>query len=148
MIAHSIVGRFAPVLIVGAILQSIGCSPGISTASGKIALDGRAILRGSVTLVDGTGVYHQGPIGSDGNWKVEGVPPGMVRIAVHSPKPRDRPRDIDPDSETEPPIERPGPSAASKLETWIEIPARFNAIATSGLELRFVPGRPLNIDLK
>src|SRR6476661_9877263 len=66
-----------------------GCSGGNSNVRGKVTLNSKPGVWGTVVLVDSTGQYHQGDIDLNGDYKIDNVPAGTVKIAVVS---------IDPDS--------------------------------------------------
>lgn len=132
-----------------------GCGGGDAKVRGKVTYSGKPVVWGSVTLVDRTGVYHQGNIDLNGNYEIDKVPPGPVKIAVVSPKPAaGRPQEKDKGGrgagrgagkgggeiedprekffagkEKEAAPERPLPPPG----TWFPIPDRFASADTSGL---------------
>src|SRR5262245_54771289 len=72
-----------------ALLLLSGCGTGKSKVWGKVKLEGKTVVWGSVTLVDSTGMYHQGDIDLQGNYKIDKVPFGTLKIGVVSPRPDD-----------------------------------------------------------
>lgn len=89
-------GRFRATMILAgvALIWSIclpGCGSGKSKVSGKVTLNGAAVVWGTVTLVDKNGEYHQADIDLSGNYEIDNVPAGPVKIAVVSPNPEPDP---------------------------------------------------------
>ena len=119
---------------------------------------------GSVTLVDKKGEFHQGDIDLNGNYVIENVPFGTVKIAVASPNPEPpRGRGGDPgkgggkiegledprekfmagkEKQTDP-KPKPPPGA------WFPIPPKYNSPEESGLTGEVKGSETeLNIELK
>lgn len=149
-----------------------GCG-GKANPKGKVTYQGKPVVWGSVTLVDSTGMYHQGEIDLQGNYSIDGVPTGPVKIGVHSPKPEDPggrggkggkgapiggvagkgAADIEDPREKffasqggkkNVEPEKPRPPAGA----WFPIPEKFSDPQTSGLTGDVKSGTPLDIDLK
>jgi len=148
--------------LVACLCMAVGCG-GKSEVKGKVTYQGKAVVWGTITLVDAAGGYYQGPIGLDGTFSIPDVPSGPVKIGVHSTNPdgsRGRPKDggkvsgavggekaeDDPRSKfktasaPEPPRPEPG--------KWFAIPAKYSDPQTSGLTGDVRRGQPLDVELK
>jgi hypothetical protein len=151
-----------------ALVLAAGCGgAGTAQVSGKVTAKGKPLVWGTVTLVDSNGAYHQGVISLIGNYTIDNVPIGGVKIGVVSDnpvgrggtdgrgaggdKPGGRAGDVaDPragrgfrqDTSGEPP--RPPPGA------WFPINAKYADPSTSELTGEVKPGKvsELNIELK
>lgn len=140
-----------------------GCGGGKTAAKGKVTLNGKPVVWGSVTLVDSHGQYYSGPIDLNGNYAVEGVPAGPVKIGLFSPKPQDdtplktgktvaalkegkttEPEDPRAKFKSAPPPEQPKPPPGA----WFPIPDKYNDPQSSGLSGEVKSGQPLDIELK
>lgn len=163
------VRRSVSIMVVLAVfaLSGSGCGASTGVAGGRVSLDGKPVVWGSVTLVDAAGVSHQGDIDPTGVYKVEGVPVGPVKVAVNSPKPRDEndprsqgrgsakvaagnaslddPREKFLASQGKTAVQAPPPPPPG---AWFEIPEKFRDASTSGISLTFRKGGPLDIVLK
>ena len=64
-----------------------GCGPGHGDVHGQVKYQGKVVSQGSVVMVGGDRMPIVGRIGSDGTYSLQGVPAGVVRIAVLSPNP-------------------------------------------------------------
>ena len=150
------------------VLSALGCGgSGTSTVTGKVTLNGKTVVWGSVTLVDEKGQFYTGPIDLQGNYKIEKVPSGAVKIGVFSQNP-------------DPPKEAKGPAGGPKTGgagggagfedpreklglkkdlppdlpkpppgTWFPIPGKYTDPTASGLTGQVKSGSTeLNIDLK
>jgi hypothetical protein len=147
-----------------AVLALTGCGAKTTKAKGKVTSGGKPLVWGSVTLVDDTGLFHQGHIGLDGTYEIDKVPVGKVKIGVFSPNPEEKGRNRgggaaatagggkggapDPNDprakfKSEPPPEPPKPPPG----TWFPISDRYTDPNSSGLSGEVQPGKDLNIDL-
>ena len=154
-----------------ATLVAIGCGPTKTTVKGKVMYKDKPIVWGSVQLVDQAGMYYSGDIDLQGNYSIEGVPPGSVRIGVSSPDPAPKsgskggkgaaptPGAGKGDGGFEDPREkflreqggaagggdtRPRPPAGA----WFPIPRELADPINSGLTGTVESGKPLDIDIK
>lgn len=143
-------------------LCAAGCDDDTPTVRGRVTANGKPVVWGSVTLVDARGGYHQAVLDLDGNYAIDGVPTGAVKVGVVSDNPAGRgagrgpaharavgdgqgPREalgFRQDAGSEPPKPPPG--------SWFPIPDRFGDPHSSGLTGEVRPGREseLNIDLR
>lgn len=141
-----------------------GCGGGNSKVSGKVKVAGRPVVWGSVTLVDQKGQYHQGDIDLNGNYTIDGVPSGAVKIGVASPSPTPPPgrppagaptKGAPSDDAREKFLaekglkqntdDRPRPPAGA----WFPIDLKFSDPTSSGLSGEVKAGTSeLNIDVK
>jgi hypothetical protein len=82
-------GPFVRWIAIGLLLGlgPLGCSASTSKVRGKVTHAGKTVVWGTVTLVDKTGQFHQADIDLEGNYEIENVPVGTVKIAVVSPNP-------------------------------------------------------------
>src|SRR5262245_57422987 len=72
-------------LLLGALA---GCGPGRGSLSGKVTCQGKGPLRlGTVSVLGGDGVIHNGNIKEDGTFEVPGIAAGTVKVAVSCPDP-------------------------------------------------------------
>jgi hypothetical protein len=144
-----------------------GCGGGESKVRGKVTHNGKAVVWGSVTLQDQRGAVHQATIDLNGNYEIDKVPVGPVKIAVVSPKPAagrakgekdakdakggkggeiDDPREqFFKGKEKESAPERPLPPPGA----WFPIPDKYASTETSGLTGEVKPKETeLNIEIK
>jgi len=136
-----------------------GCGGGSTKVTGSVTYQGKPVVWGSVTLMDERGQYHQGPIGLDGTYSIDGVPAGRVKIGVFSPKPDDpppaeaaktgpkkmgTPGPEDPRAkfkQTPNNVPRPSPGQ------WFPIPERYGDPTSSDLSGEVRSGQPLDINI-
>lgn len=155
----------AIVLLLG--LGSTGCGGNTSKVHGKVTHGGKPVVWGTVTLVDKTGMFHQADIDLNGEYVLENVPIGSVKIAVVSPNPNPPGRGGPPKTDGKgakgaaPAFEDPrekflaGKEKANAARpkppdgAWFPIPQKFNTPEESGLKGE-VKGSDcvLDIDLK
>src|SRR5229473_5216957 len=65
-----------------------GCGKGKSTVMGKVRYQGKELTFGNVQIESEEGGVMVGTIGSDGSYRVEGVPTGMARVGVSAMDPK------------------------------------------------------------
>jgi len=143
---------------------TLGCGGGQTEVKGKVTYLGKVVVWGTVTLVDSTGMTHQGSIDLSGNYTIPKVHVGPVKIAVHSNNPEGvkgrskdggkgaaaisgKPASVeDPRNKfkstplPEPPRPEPG--------KWFPLPPKYADPNTSGLAGDVRSGQPLDIDIK
>jgi hypothetical protein len=151
------------VVVLGGFLAA-GCDDA-PTVKGRVTARGKPVVWGSVTLVDSKGGYHQALLDLNGQFVIDGVPAGAVKVGVVSDNPVGRgaarghraptagkaggaaqfPREalgFHQGHADEPPKLPPG--------AWFPLPDRYGDPHTSGLTGEVRPGREseLNIDLR
>ena len=119
---------FAVLLLSVLLLTSCGRPTGV--VSGKITCNNRPLSLGTVAMIDEDGAVASGMI-SDGEYKIENVPVGPVKITVqvYPPSPM-----------MHPPT---GPEAGAKPKprlVFIPIPDRYKDASSSGLTYTVVSG--------
>jgi hypothetical protein len=120
------------------LLAAVGCAPATTDVSGTVKYQGKPVPAGSVTLVDSSGVVHQGDIGTDGRYSIPKVMVGSVRIAVSVPK----------SGLNKPPPFGGKPEDLPKLPPNLpEVPLELASPDTSGLTGTVTAGQPLDIDI-
>jgi hypothetical protein len=136
-------------------LAAAGCSGGSVTVTGKVAYQGKPVVFGSVVVIGKDGLPKAGLIEPDGTFRIAGVVPGSVQVAVSSPPPpgaapAPKPRggrtggDWEDDEKILPTVA--GDPAVAKA--WFPIPDRYGDPAKSGLTATVGSGQPLDLDLK
>ena len=139
--------RFVVVLVA---VSLAGCS-GTTDMSGKVTYQGKPVVFGSVVVIDSDGTPKSGSIQPDGSYRVSGVKPGSVKVAVSSPQPpgsvppkksRGREEDLDKPQHEEP------PAPAEVIKNWFVIPNKYGDPTRSELTVEVKSGEPSNIDLK
>jgi hypothetical protein len=63
-------------------LAASGCAAK-GTITGRVTYDGKPLTGGSVIFLDSADRAHPGPIDSQGNYRIENVPVGEVKIALN-----------------------------------------------------------------
>jgi hypothetical protein len=138
--------RFTPVLrrlrpltgISLLILASVGCS-GRGDVSGKVTYKGKPLVFGTVLIQGSDGSSQQGNIEKDGSFTVRGVAPGVARVAVNSPNPRNITLVVkDPSKKREGYPDAPG---------WFDIPKKYENVESSGLKYT-IKGGSNTIDIE
>ncbi len=120
-----------------------------ATVSGRVTLQGRPVIWGTVVLVGPDGRSVAGRIEPDGSFTVANAPTGEVAVAVASPDPlvqhyatqlktsRER---IPVRQWAAPPVDR---------KQWFVLPKRYEDARTSDLKVTVTTGRnECNLDLK
>jgi hypothetical protein len=133
---------------------------------GKVTYNGKPVVWGSVTLQDEQGQFHQGDLDLNGNYAIDKVPPGKVKVGVFSPNPQAvRPdpakakgkanfKTVTPDDDPrakflaqrgprEPPPARPRPAPGQ----WFPLPSQLSDPVTSGVVLEVKKGKEVDLDI-
>lgn len=115
-----------------------GCSnPSTSDMEGTVTLDGSPVTMGSVTANPFRGSPVTGEIRPDGKYVLRDVPVGEIVITVAGPPP------IQPDAQAMKFGKAPPPQKLA------DIPAKYQALATSDLKFTLKPGHnPIDLPLK
>ena len=144
-----------PAVLMAVLLALTGCGDPTTEVSGKVTYQGKPVAYGTVVVLDAAGAPKSGAIQPDGTYRVSGVRPGPVKVAVSSPPPpgseptrksaggRDG-RDSDDDK---PPPNMP-PAAPEVLKNWFPIPDKYGDPNKSALTAEAKSGQPIDIDLK
>jgi hypothetical protein len=134
-------------------LTLTGCGGGTTDVSGKVTYQGKAVVYGTVVVLDDGGTPKSGVIQPDGTYRVNGVKPGRAKAAITSLAPpgsdggkkRDA-RERGDDDKPPPPGSAPAPPEV--LKAWFPIPDRYADPAKSELTVDVKPGQPTDFDLK
>jgi hypothetical protein len=129
------------------LLLSAGCSSK-GTISGKITYQGKPLAAGTVTFVQEQGGGSFGGTIRNGEYKVEGVPPGPVKIAVStSSTPNRAIGKMQPPPEVLKSAVRDRPAeegAKSEVPETVPIPPKFQSPDTSGLTYTVTSGKQVH----
>ena len=141
-----------PAVLAAALLAPAGCGEPTTDVSGKVTYQGKPVTYGTVVVLDTAGAPKAGTIQPDGAYRISGVRPGPVKLAVSSPPPpgseparkatggRDRDDDKPPPNVT--------PAAPEVIKNWFPIPDNYSDPNKSGLTGEAKSGQPIDIDLK
>ena len=143
-----------PALLTVLCLTATGCGS-YGSVSGKVSYKGEPVGGGSVLFYSEGQATVRSDIGPDGAYKVEKVPPGLVKIAVEtkSAQPTARP----PGMPTPPPEAMAKDASSSPLYNpknqpkgkYVAIPEDYSDFSKSGLSLTVTGGaQPHDIELK
>jgi hypothetical protein len=111
-----------------------GCGPSAGSLSGKVTYKGKELTSGTVLLLGSDGIPRSAPIGHDGSYRFDGVPPGPARLGVSSPSPTVEQRQIAARVKRTAETPRPAPPRTAGQSNWFPIPAKFATPETSGLD--------------
>ncbi|AMV27235.1 hypothetical protein VT84_22730 [Gemmata sp. SH-PL17] len=144
--------RFIRPAVLITVLALAGCGEPTTDVSGKVTYRGKPVAFGTVVVLDAAGAPKSGQIQPDGTYRVSGVRPGPVKVAVSSPPPPGSEpsrksaggRDGDDDK---PPLNIP-PAAPEVIKSWFPIPDKYGDPNKSELTGEAKSGQPLDIDLK
>jgi hypothetical protein len=119
----------------------IGC--GNADMSGKVLLDKKPLVFGTVMVLGPDKLPRQSQIGEDGSYVVKDIPPGEVKVAVNT---------VDPKSMNKELIRRDGVDTKlygnfDHIKGWFQIPATYGDYKTSGLVYTLSSGGN-NIDIE
>lgn len=62
-----------------------GCSSGKASATGKVSLNGEPVKNGTITFYDKDGVGTSSVLDADGGYRIEGLPPGTLKVTLSRP---------------------------------------------------------------
>ena len=108
-----------------------GCSK-TATVTGKVTYQGRPVTYGSVIFLNADKTARSSVIAPDGSYRIEGVLPGTVKIAVISRDPA-KGRSVVRGRKSPPTDKTAGASPSVPATGWFPLPARFESPASSGL---------------
>jgi hypothetical protein len=119
----------------------VGCQrePTLGIVAGKVTLNGTPVSQGRISFNDASqGIFMTADLRPDGSYEIvraegRGLPPGTYRVAIAPPA-----------------IDLPvGSSSAAPPQPPSAIPAKYQDVATSGLELSVQPeANVYNVDLQ
>lgn len=133
-------------LIAPAIL--VGCA-GKGDVSGKVTHNGKLLPYGSVQFQSADGLIVPGTIGSDGTYRVSGVPTGTAKISVNCVDDEGAIAFAKAMSAAAKDPANKSAKPKGKLEDFNKIPGKFNDFTTSGLSYDVKSGQQTyDIDLK
>src|SRR5262245_55103088 len=113
------------------LIGAAGCGSK-ATVMGKVSYQGRPVVYGSVIMVGSDKKASSGVIEPDGRYRLEGVHPGLVRVAVTSRNPSKA------RSHQGKNIAGSGKKA---IEGWFPLPSRFEDTEKSDLVFTVTKGR-------
>jgi hypothetical protein len=135
------VRSLAPAAFALLALAAVGCGRG--EVSGKVTLEGKPLVFGTVQFEGSDGSLRQGEIGPDGRYTVHDVATGEAKVAVSSRNPK---------SSDFTPIEKEGGPKMPpprEVEGWFPIPPKYEATYTSELVYTIKSGKnDIDIELK
>jgi hypothetical protein len=132
--------RWICLLIAGCL---IGC--GNADMSGKVLLDKKPLVFGTVMVLGPDKLPRQCPIAEDGSYSVKDIPPGEVQVAVNT---------VDPKSMNKNLIRREGVDTKlygnfDHIQGWFPIPPSYGDYKTSGLTYTLSRGgNAIDIEMK
>jgi hypothetical protein len=135
-------------------LLIIGCGPAVIDVTGTVSFNGKPVVYGTVVVIGSDGIPKNATIAPDGTFRLEGIKPGPVRIAVTSPKPPGLKRSGEKTKADDDGLDGRRPADANDSvdpkvrDGWMELPDRYGFPDTSGLETEIEKGKELNLDLK
>jgi hypothetical protein len=103
------------------LLGILGCGSSGASVSGKVTFQGEPLTSGFVMFQPPEGMLLQSPIAPDGTYRIDGVVPGGVAVAVTGPS---RPA-VGPDG-----VSADEPSSSGPQ---VFIPEKYGALETAGL---------------
>jgi len=124
------------------VLAGCGSSGKTGTVQGKVTVDGTPANSGSVSFTAANGIVIGGAIGTDGSYKVIGVPAGAAQVVV-------TPLAAPPKTGEAPPtMGKDMPGGPPSVSNPVPIPAKYAKVETSGLTFPVKGGsNTYNIDL-
>jgi hypothetical protein len=123
-------------------LALAGCG-GKGDVTGKVSLEGKPLVFGTVQFEGSDGRLRQANIQPDGSYTVSGVTTGEAKVAVSSQNPNS--------SDFKPLIREGGkaPPPRPEVKGWFPIPKKYDAPFTSGLKYPIRSGQnKIDIELK
>jgi hypothetical protein len=117
--------RSTGLLLLATLTVAIAGCGNSANITGKVTFAGRPVTHGSVIVVGPNKTARSGAILPDGTYMVEGIPPGMVGIAVISRDPA-KGRSV----VKRRPAEAEGTAAS---DGWVPLPAKYESPLSSGL---------------
>lgn len=135
-----------------ALLVLAGCGEKTTDVTGKVSYKGKALVYGTVAVLDGSPAPKVGAIQPDGTFRVAGVRPGVHKVAVSSAAPpgSDAARkNVDRrEADDERTVAAAPPASPEVLKGWFAIPDKYGDPAKSDLTADVKVGVPLDLDLK
>jgi hypothetical protein len=139
--------RIAAILLLVLLVGAGGCGK-TATVTGNVTYQGRPVTYGSVIFLNADKTARSCAIATDGSYRVEGVLPGTVSIAVISRDPA-KGRSAVRGRKSTSPAKTAGASPSVPATGWFPLPSRFESPASSGLSCDVSSGLSSHdIDLK
>ena len=119
---------------IGVILAcQMGCGQKSAKLSGKVTLNSKSLVWGTVNLQSEDEKAYQGQIQPDGSYEIDKVPLGKYAIMIFSPEPVSakgrKKKDLPPQAEQN------FKKKEELREKWFAIPAKYGDYAESGLSV-------------
>jgi hypothetical protein len=133
------------------VLGLAGCTAPTASVSGKVTYKDKAVRSGNVLFIGSDSRTYYAQIADDGAYTVNGLPPGLAKIAVSSPDPKggggERGR-AEGDAPREPAGRGEDPPAVA-VKGWFAIPNDYSDYNKSNQSFDVRPGpNTFNIELK
>jgi len=115
-------------------LMVVGCRKG--TLTGNVSYKGKPVTSGTVTAYDEDGTAHQGTISEEGNYSIDGIPKGTIRLTVTSPDPNAGqaiPKDADKERVAKMREHKANQDQGTPVKGWRKLPAKYSELSTSDL---------------
>ncbi len=123
----------ACLIVLGALGGLAGCG-GKPVVTGRVTYKGEPLPGGEIHFITESGPSRSGVISDDGQFRVEGVPTGTVKVTISSERDEGG-------GAGGSPLGSPTGAAAKPVVRVSRIPAKYNAVATSGLTFTISGGK-------
>ncbi len=130
--------RIAAMMLLVLLVGAGGCGK-TATVTGNVTYQGRPVTYGSVIFLNADRTARSCAIATDGSYRVEGVLPGAVNIAVISRDPA-KGRSAVRGRKSTSPAKTAEASPSVPAMGWFPLPSRFESPAASGLSFDVSPG--------
>jgi hypothetical protein len=122
-----------------------GCGGGTGGLRGRVTVQGKSVVSGTVQVYAADGSVHTGDIGADGRYEVRGIPTGPARIAVNS---ADRTQKTSLEKVSHGPRAKDTGGRGGNPPGWFPLDSKYADPAKSGIKADVAGGtREFNIEL-